>query len=92
MSNKKIEKEFKKRYNREPEISYEQKRNGKELTVTVTFKYKKREFQLVDNMVDGATVSSYMIDGDKKHKYNSYIFSEIHLADKLGEIDNGSSN
>jgi len=92
MSNKKIEKEFKKRYNRDTEIDIEQKRNGKDLTITATFKYKNKEFQLVDNMVDGKTISSYFIDGDKKHKYNSYIFSEIHLADKLGEIDNGSSN
>jgi hypothetical protein len=37
--NVKIEKEFKKRYNRSPEISYEQTRNGKEMSVIVTFRF-----------------------------------------------------
>lgn len=80
-----LEKEFKKRYNRDVEIRFSNKKEGEVIKAIVKIVSDKgSEYILTDKMVEGETVAAFLEVGGKKYKYRRYVDAEIHCADLIG--------
>jgi len=83
---KQFEEAFKKRYNRDVEVTIEQEvKNNKLSKVTAKIKYKDKEYTLEEHLNDDQRTDYVLVEVDSKtHKYKSYLAAEVFVADLIG--------
>lgn len=81
-----FEKQFKKRYNRDVEVSQKLDQVDRLKISYIKIKSPKGiEYNLEEIMKDGLTIQAILKIKDKSFKYNRYLDAEIHCADLIGE-------
>ena len=83
---KALEDEFKKRYNRDVEVSREVfTEDGKFTKVAVHVVYGKKKFTLTEYFKDDQNTDYVTLDSKNNcHKYSRYVDAEVHMADMIG--------
>ena len=84
-----LEKQFKKRYNRNVEICLGIRK--KEVTQLIIKSPKGKEYIITEYRKNGLTDKAIVKYDNKEHKYNHYIAAELHIADEIGEEEDGNS-
>lgn len=86
----KLEKAIKQRYNRDVEIVQLESPVSHSTRLEITSP-KKTKFIITEYREEGLTVYCTVQFKDKNHRYKRYVDAEIHIADIIGEEENGDS-
>jgi hypothetical protein len=87
--NPSIEKQFKRRYNRDVEVYRKiYQDNGQPKKAEVEINFKGNKFLLTEHLKDGLTDYTTVEEKGRMHKYKTHLEAECFVADKIGEIEN----